>query len=84
MQRSSSISSAKFYSNTIRGLKAQAQSRAKYPLHTKPVLSALHTALSVYDAYQAKGEHEEKTWQLFDEVTTVRFFYVVRVTYKGG
>lgn len=50
---------------------AQAQSRAKYPVHTKPVLSALHTALAVYDAYQAneKAQQKKKLWQLFDEVT---------------
>lgn len=43
--------------------------------------------MSVYDAYQAKEEAQQKKkfWQLFDEVTEqLDFFYVSeRVTYKG-
>jgi len=66
---------------------AQAKSRAKYPVHTKPVLSALHTALVVYDAYKAneQAKQRKKLWQLFDELTEqLDYFYVSEsVVYKG-
>ena len=66
---------------------AQAISRAMYPVHTKPVLQALHIALVVYDAFKAneKAKHKKKLWQLFDEVKEqLDYFYVSEeVTFKG-
>ena len=66
---------------------AQAKSRALYPVHTKPVLSALHTALVVYDACEANDntKSKKKLWQLFDELTErLDYFYVSEsVVYKG-
>lgn len=62
---------------------AQAKSRALYPVHTKPVLSALHTALVVYDAKQRWDERNKKLykkqplWMLFDELKEqLEYFYV--------
>ena len=56
-------------------------------MHTKPVLSALHTALVVYDAYKAneQSKQRKKLWQLFDELTEqLDYFYVSEsVVYKG-
>ena len=54
-----------------RAKSAQAVSRAMYPVETKPVLSALHTALTVYDAIEKNKRDTNKKvlWQLFDEVS---------------
>lgn len=66
---------------------AQAKSRALYPVYTKPVLTALHTALTVHDAYQENQKimyGKKKLWQLFDQVSQqLDFFHVSdRVTFS--
>jgi len=66
---------------------AQSTSRAKYPVYTKPVLSAFHNALVVYDAYKAneKAKDKKKLWQVYDDIIDELSFFGVdeKVTYKG-
>ena len=48
----------------------QGKSRAKYVVYSKPVLSALHTALVVYDAMKTNErlEKKKKLHELFDDI----------------
>lgn len=66
---------------------AQSKSRALYPVHAKPVLSALHTALIVFDACKINDQSKNKKtlWQIFDDLKVHGAFplFSEKVNYKG-
>lgn len=60
---------------------ARGKSRAKYPVYSKPVLTALHTALVVYDAMAERAKLPKKQQKTlaatFDDLSQkLPFFYV--------
>lgn len=60
---------------------ARGKSRAKYPVYSKPVLTALHTALVVYDAMTERAKLPKKQQKTlaatFDDLSQkLPFFYV--------